>query len=326
MDIGFYISKLLFTNDCVILPGFGGFVTSYAPAKIHPINHSFFPPSKKILFNSQLKRDDGLLLDFIATHENLSYADVKSQAIEFVIDVVERLNRKQKVQFDKIGILQKDIEGNILFEPDQETNYLEDSFGLNSFVSPPIIRKSAQQRLESKFIDRRPVPVREKKNRKVYWSFLAIIPVLVILGWFISGGNFQFENAQKSSVVDFTEPVSKKVTTSELKKNTPNPPLESLNFKEPDANTVETPVDEPIKKAVPVKKYYIIGGSFSIEQNADKLVGILREKGYNAERAGISPSGLHMVSYFASVDKSEVMANLAMIRKNENSSAWLIKK
>lgn len=326
MDIGFYISELLYTHDCVILPGFGGFVTSYAPAKIHPINHTFFPPSKKVLFNSQLKRDDGLLLDFISTSEKIGYTEVKSRTMEFVTDVVEKLNRKEIVHFKQIGDFQKDIEGNILFEPQNELNFLEDAFGLSSFVSPPILRKTAQQRLESKFIDRRPIPERDKKGRKIYWAYLALIPLIGFFGWFIYNGNLQFENTQKSGVVTFNEPEVKNESNTELIKEVTNPPLETLNFKEATEPAEDLPVDVPIKKITPVKKYFIIGGSFSIEENAEKLVGILREKGYDAERAGISPSGLHMVSYFSSVDKSEVMANLAMIRKDENPSAWLIKK
>ena len=326
MDIGFYISELLYTHDCVILPGFGGFVTSYAPAKIHPINHTFFPPSKKILFNAQLKRDDGLLLDFIANREKIGYAEVKSHTMEFVTGIVEQLNRKEKVLFKQVGVFHKDIEGNILFEPQDELNFLEDAFGLHSFVSPPIIRKTAQQRLESKFIDRRPVPNNEKKGRKIYWAYLAIIPIIGFFGWFIYNGNFQLENTQKSGVVAFHEPASNSESPNELKKEITNPPLESLNFKEPTDIAEKSPDDVPIEKVIPVKKYFIIGGSFGVETNADRLVGVLREKGYDAERAGVSPSGLHMVSYFSSVDKSEVMANLAMIRKDENPSAWLIKK
>ena len=72
MDVSFFISELLYKHDCVILPGFGGFVTQFVPAKIHPINHTFYPPSKNILFNSKLTRDDGLLFDFIAASQKIA--------------------------------------------------------------------------------------------------------------------------------------------------------------------------------------------------------------------------------------------------------------
>ncbi|MEZ5146058.1 MAG: hypothetical protein R2759_02945 [Bacteroidales bacterium] len=59
--------------------------------------------------------------------------------------------------------------------------------------------------------------------------------------------------------------------------------------------------------------------------NAEKLVAILRQKGYHANRAGLSKSGLHMVEYLATIDKSEALVNLEMIRKDDNPSAWLLK-
>jgi hypothetical protein len=40
----------------------------------------------------------------------------------------------------------------------------------------------------------------------------------------------------------------------------------------------------------------------------------------------MNAKGLHLVSYFNSEDKSEALVNLAMIRRDSNPSAWLLKK
>jgi len=79
MQLSGYISELLYENDCVIIPGFGGFVGNYSSAKIHPVNHTFYPPSKNILFNSKLTSDDGLLLHSVSIGENISYAEARSK-------------------------------------------------------------------------------------------------------------------------------------------------------------------------------------------------------------------------------------------------------
>jgi len=75
MDIRVHIARLLEEHDCVILPGFGGFIGNYAPARIDPVSHSFIPPAKKILFNINLRQNDGLLYNRIVTDEGVSYAD-----------------------------------------------------------------------------------------------------------------------------------------------------------------------------------------------------------------------------------------------------------
>ena len=46
LEITKYIQELLFVHDCVILPGFGGFVANYRPAKIDENQQIVHPPSK----------------------------------------------------------------------------------------------------------------------------------------------------------------------------------------------------------------------------------------------------------------------------------------
>ena len=122
MDISFYVSELLFENDCVIIPGFGGFVTHYAPARIHPVNHSFLPPSKNILFNSKLIRDDGLLIDHIAQKQNLNYSQAKSLVEDYKRELLGKLSAGEVVRFKNIGNVQKDSLGKLLFSPDDSVN------------------------------------------------------------------------------------------------------------------------------------------------------------------------------------------------------------
>ena len=66
---------------------------------------------------------------------------------------------------------------------------------------------------------------------------------------------------------------------------------------------------------------------FTVEDNSIKdFAEFAISKGYDAKHAGLNSVGLHIVSYFNSEDKSEILINLAMIRKNDNPSAWILKK
>lgn len=332
MDISLFVGELLYTNDCVIIPGFGGFVTHYSPSKIHPINHSFYPPSRNILFNSKLDRDDGLLIDYISDQQSLNYAEAKLLVENYAKETLSKLLSGGIARFKNVGNLHRDVEGKLLFSPDESVNYLEESFGLPTFISPPILRKSAHKQLDTKFIDRKPVSSQEKQRRKLYWAYAAVVPVLMFVGWYIFFGNIKPENVQQSSMITLpdTELISFENDIPVENLNTENnPPLESLDFRVADGN--DESVTEPEITPSPVliihgKSYYIIGGAFGVEVNADKLVAVLRKKGYDANRAGISKSGLHMVSYFSSEDKSEALVNLEIIRKEDNPSAWLLKK
>lgn len=335
MNIAGYISKLLYYNDCVIIPDFGGFVTDYTPAKIHPTNHSFFPPSKSILFNSKLRNDDGILMHFIALEENIPYAEAKLEIGYFVQELKFLLEEGKDVVLDKIGILHKNSEDAFSFSPDKAVNYLETSYGLSSFISPPIVRKSMHKRLEKKFIDRKPVPDSEKKDRKVYWAYVTIIPIILIVGWFVFMNEYNNNNTQQTGVLTIAEPeveISEEVNKDNSKHEKATQPLKDVNF----SDTAQPPKQEPLtdsrnsnlpeKKIIVQQNYYIIGGAFQFKPNADKLIAMLHKSGYNATHAGLNPKGLYLVSYFNTEDKSEALTNLAMIRRDSNPSAWLLKK
>ena len=82
MNISLNIKELLYFHDCVILPGFGGFIANNVNAKISASN-IFSPPAKAIAFNRNLNNDDGLLADHIVRKEKLSYSDTRKIINDF---------------------------------------------------------------------------------------------------------------------------------------------------------------------------------------------------------------------------------------------------
>ena len=142
MKMETYISDLLYRHDCVIIPGLGGLITNYRSAQIHPVSHTFRPPSKSIRFNVNLKEDDGLLANYVSSCETISFASAQSKIKRFVFSIQNDLEHKKEARLPKIGLLSVDINGIISFEPDLKVNYLPDAFGLEAIQSPAILRKS----------------------------------------------------------------------------------------------------------------------------------------------------------------------------------------
>ncbi len=335
MNIDQYISDLLYKHDCVVLPGFGGFVGNYCAARVHPINHTFHPPSKNILFNSKLTGDDGLLTHSLSVSENISYEEAKSTLKSFTKECQDKLKNGETLNFDKIGTIRKDIEGSLLFSQDSTINYLEESYGLPSFVSHPIIREKIHRQLEKKFIDRKPVSERHKKKRAIYIAYLAVIPILFFLGWSIFPFSSDNNGTQESSIGISTELSDEPLI---VKKEIPvkNAEVTPIKTEEDLSPSEELLSEDASSKALPGAKsaifqekkpnYFIIGGAFQYEANSQKLIAQLHLKGYDAEYAGLSRHGLHMVCYLKTEDKNEALMNLAIIRKQDNPTAWLLKK
>lgn len=132
-----YISDLLFLHDCVIIPDFGGFICNYRSAYIDETNGMICPPGKDILFNRNLTHNDGLLVNWIADKENISYDKAGKQLTLFCEDLKIRLNQKQRIVFGDIGVFFTDRRFNVIFEPGRN-NFFSEAYGMEAIATEQI--------------------------------------------------------------------------------------------------------------------------------------------------------------------------------------------
>ena len=82
----------------------------------------------------------------------------------------------------------------------------------------------------------------------------------------------------------------------------------------------ETPAPAPANSNLDL--YFVVGGAFSEKANADRLVGTLQAKGFDAYVFGQS-RGLHLVCYGSYANKVTARKALAEVKASENAKAWL---
>lgn len=136
-----YIEELLYLHDCVIVPGFGGFICDYTSATINEKTGMIVPPAKRVVFNKHLKQNDGLLIDWVARKEQIDYEKAQRRLALFCEEIKVRLNQKQKVDFGKIGTFSVDRRFNIIFESGNY-NFLPDVIGMESL---PVITANGKK-------------------------------------------------------------------------------------------------------------------------------------------------------------------------------------
>ncbi|KAA9325239.1 HU domain-containing protein [Adhaeribacter soli] len=137
------IQDLLHDHDCVIIPDFGGLIAQYASSKIHPVKHTFTPPSKKIAFNEKLKHNDGLLISHLAQHLKVPSEQAQQMVNQFVGNMQTNLVKNKRFELQGIGIFRLNAEHKIEFEYLEGENFLADSFGLPELEARPIIPSEA---------------------------------------------------------------------------------------------------------------------------------------------------------------------------------------
>ena len=74
-----HIEILLLRNDCVIVPGLGGFIASHIPATYDERDCLFLPPQRTLGFNPKLNINDSLLVQSYTEAYDISYPDAQNR-------------------------------------------------------------------------------------------------------------------------------------------------------------------------------------------------------------------------------------------------------
>jgi hypothetical protein len=345
IQIDVYISDLLYSYDCVIVPDLGGFVANYAPAQIQAVQHKFNPPSKKVSFNKNLKNNDGLLTNHIAERRSISYEEAGGLIRSFVNRSIAGLKQGDKIHIEKVGTLYLDPEQNVQFKAEESNDYLLDSFGLGSFRALPIQREGLEERLEKGIKEKLPSIKEEAKRKKRYWPAAAALAILVASTVALNSQFKWIDNSQlQYSFLSFSDKAAARYEAKKIEASAFDSNLDyenKLNFDraivpfvtssgEKTAMYVdnrETAVDNTkvVDNSSQNLVFHVMGGCFSQYSNATTLVNTLQEKGYDARLLG-QYKNLHAVSYSSFASREEAVQLLDDVRNSDNPNAWLLVK
>ena len=116
-ELSRHIEILLLSNDCVIVPGFGGFVAHHKVAEYDMEEKTFYPPQRVLGFNSQLVLNDSLLVQSYAEAYDLSYPEALRKIENEVEEIKQQVEIEGEYKFRGIGTVSKTAEGYYDFEP-----------------------------------------------------------------------------------------------------------------------------------------------------------------------------------------------------------------
>lgn len=309
MDIKAFIRELLFGNDCLIIPGFGGFIGNFSPARADEKSGTFYPPVKQISFNRNLNHNDGLLISRISQSTGVNYADSRRMVEEFVKEIAGRLARGEKVVFDHIGYFVNNHENSVQFEPEANINYHPGSFGLEPFQWFPVKDYDVRKRV-IRHVSRE--PLRISATRKNLWRAAVLIPVLALL---IA---VPLKTDRYNPRVDATS--LNPLVTAEFENN--KKAIDEAVVIVPDSNItarVEIP-PAPVEEA----HYSVITGSFKSEENALSHVESLKADGYEPEILQAS-NGFFRVTATTCSNMEKAISTRDSISK-KFPGAWISKK
>lgn len=344
MEISKYIIQILKEQEQVIVPGLGSFVAEYKSAKIHPIDHNFTPPIKEIVFDN-FTPDDDFLIRKIAESENVTQEKAILEIRNFTDNLITEIQTYKVSSIKGLGTFTLNIDNTITFTA-EKIDISDESFGLDEYKSPAVIRNDFKEKAKEIKKAKEDEAAKKARNKRYILVSLSVIifTALVFLVFFtdifrniIYDTDVKMErpnsqmSIQQNSVAEqvMTDTaVNDTLTETQISENE-NPTTDAVVEKKQDEPKPKTePKPEVVKEKIKeTTKYYIVAGSFKIQENAEKRVEELKSKSYNG--AGyLQPNnkGLYVVyyKYYNSKQDAEVMHQKVM--KEENPESWVMKK
>ena len=303
MQLSKAINSLLYTNDCVTVPGFGSFIVNKFSSVYDEKKGKFYPPSRRVSFNPKIKNNDGLLANFISERETISYEVAVKNIHNEVISWKKKLNT-EPILLDNIGELSYNSDENIIFSPDLDSNHFLGSYGL------PSIYYKKQQDLVSTYNKSTLKKYNDLKGNSSisrvpdFVKYAAALVIIISTTFFLSK-EYEEYNIQNQLIL---EQENRQKTIQRV---------ESAVFDFGSIPAIELEVK------VQVNKFHIIAGAFGVKSNADKLYKSLLSKGYNPTKLPLNDKGLIPISFDNFSNRKDAVIALRQLQMSENKDAWI---
>lgn len=345
-----YITELLFDHECVIIPGFGAFITKEVPATLDYVNHSLTPPTKELAFNGQLTSDDGLLVGYVAQREGVTSTEAAKMVHDFAMSSLAVIEASSVLRLDGMGVLSRVTNKGYVFQLDSELNLFGDAYGLTTLKVQPVYRKETYQNIAVQIateqkekntpitaIDEKPEPGPHRVTRHNYKWFraaaysLVVAMFLVLLGWGADKTDSRFASWNPFFYASPNEFIAKHIGSSIFNVE----PTVVLNIEKVGAMLIEPEtetsyienVNPELLKPVDDRVYYIIGSSLKNEKDAKRCVNKFKKQGFeNAEALPMNDKGNIRVAYESVMGYTVAIKRLEIIKTENNADAWLLRK
>ncbi len=349
-ELALHIEALLLENDCVIVPGLGGFVAHYTPAKRVEGEDLFLPPMRMIGFNPQLKMNDGVLVQSYMAVYGTNFPDATRIVEQQVKELRSRLYEEGKADLPNVGELHYSIRQTYDFVPYDNKITTPSLYGLDSFElrELPVEEKPSHPTRPSFDVPLLTQRHRRRWEARTVRSLLAnglVLAVVVVLGILLSVPVENTGVMQENYANLLPEELFEKIESQSLAIT----PLFNYNRCEEKKKIEAAVAGDPVKPVpkeaerekavspVAVKEmktlqpplspsYYVIVASMATRKDAQAMAGQLKEAGYQSAQV-LEGDGKIRVSLQACTTRQEAYDVLKQIRRQEKfQAAWVLKQ
>jgi cell division septation protein DedD len=356
-----HIEILLLDNDCVIVPGFGGFMAHHVEARYEEDEQAFLPPLRTLGFNPQLKINDSLLAQSYIEAYDISYPEALQRIEDEVNELTQILQNEGRYELNNIGIIELNEDGNYVFTPCEAGILTPSLYGLNSFemsLIKGVAQPEVEETPEAKVVEMKPEPKLEPEVNSVLqqnlvdindddsnvvrikfsWIRNAVAVAAILLAVFFVAMPTGKTELMKSTINNLNNQIlfgmmtSKDTNTSAIdfkRKNAQKPATvktaEAILDTIKPAKPAEAPKPVAIKTDSARKGYCIVLASHVNKQNAEIFINNLAERGYKGAEIYVHNNVTRIV-YGNYANQSDAYKQLQkMNHEKDLEDAWVYK-
>lgn len=310
-ELSRHIEILMLTNDCVIVPGFGGFMAHHKVAEYVKDCSLFYPPQRTLGFNPQLQLNDSLLAQAYVEAYDISYPEAVRRIEDEVDEIKQTLSIEGEYEFHGIGTIRLLSDGRYDFSPCQAGLLTPDLYALNSFDFEML--EKTQDKITITFASPKVIAMPIRRHMTVIRRVMtaAVVMLLVMFACLPSGNS---NNVQMSSI--FNVDMFSALTSSVEKSMKSTPANEAV------ASATKTVAKT---KAVEVSHPYVLVLASKVgKTGAEDMVARLAGNGFSQARIHQSRT-MRKVIYGSYSSEEEAVKALRDLRKasNEFAYAWV---
>ncbi|MDY3119860.1 hypothetical protein [Porphyromonas somerae] len=308
------IEQLLYTEECVVVPGIGGFLVHHEPAVADEQKGLIYPGHCRISFNAALKDNDGVLVKSYSDAFSFGYRRSLSIMEKDIEELRAQLLSSGVVEIGEVGkLVQSKGEMNLTFIPNPHHPFSIDYYGLRPVAMlprPKAATKVPEQRAGLKgHIYYLPINLRTL-------GYGSVAAAMVAMAIFIPNQKLQSpSNVTQYQAGFLTEQVAEQ-------KEEPTPVVEEVQAPTFEGFRITEGSEQP-------GRYYVVVATLPNEAMAHKFINENSNYLRFAGEGGVlvSSRGLHRF-YAASFETSEeAQTYLRELTKEEAfSTAWIHKQ
>lgn len=362
IEIERHIEILLLDNDCVIVPGLGGFTAHHVEARFDESDDVFLPPLRTLGFNQQLKINDSLLVQSYIEAYDISYPEALRRIEGEVEELRQRLANDGYYEMADIGVLEMNEDGNIIFTPCEAGILTPELYGLSSFEMQPLMAEESTTSASSTQVQKpnvEPTPItttvfdqvgqKEETSAndagqdtdtdedaekticiKVSWLRNAGIAAAAALLLFFVIFPMSHSGLKNVNIGDFNgTSFFSKLMPKDSQMNNINISEIKASAKDSSRQSVKDSVKDSIKGIEPKVKsdtFCIVLASCIPQKNAERYVEQLHKKGFDKAYAMVNNKMVRVI-YGNYTSETDAYNDLQKIRsKDEFEQAWILKK